>query len=119
MPVDERAYAPIGERFPRTPFPTNNNTARYNMGYKLIIPKRYFTNKESEELIREYYSTIDYYNSTPNEASNNSLRVGFRLGVIFNSMDKNEKEKILNFIEAIEEEYPDAFKLSDILKGGV
>lgn len=118
MPVDERPYPPIGERFPRTPFPTNNNTVRY-MGYKLIIPKRYFTNKESEELIREYYSTIDYYNSTPNEASNNSLRVGFRLGVIFNSMDKNEKEKILNFIEAIEEEYPDAFKLSDILKGGV
>lgn len=118
MPVDERPYPPIGERFPRTPFPTNNNTVRY-MGYKLIIPKRYFANKESEELIREYYSTIDYYNSTPNEASNNSLRVGFRLGVIFNSMDKNEKEKILNFIEAIEEEYPDAFKLSDILKGGV
>lgn len=120
MPVDERPYPhpPIGERFPRTPFPTNNNTVRY-MGSKLIIPKRYFTNKESEELIGEYYSTIDYYNSTPNEASNNSLRVGFRLGVIFNSMDKNEKEKILNFIEAIEEEYPDAFKLSDILKGGV
>lgn len=117
MAVDERPYPPIGERFPRTPFPTNNNV-RY-MGSKLIIPKRYFTNKESEELIREYYSTIDYYNSTPNEASNNSLRVGFRLGVIFNSMDKNEKEKILNFIEAIEEEYPDAFKLSDILKGGV
>ena len=118
MPVDERPYPPIGERFPRTPFPTNNNTVRY-MGYKLIIPKRYFANKESEELIREYYSTIDYYNSTPNESSNSSLRVGFRLGVIFNSMDKNEKEKILNFIEAIEEEYPDAFKLSDILKGGV
>lgn len=118
MPVDERPYPPIGERFPRTPFPTNSNTVRY-MGYKLIIPKRYFANKESEELIREYYSTIDYYNSAPNDASNNSLRVGFRLGVIFNSMDKNEKEKILNFIEAIEEEYPDAFKLSDILKGGV
>lgn len=117
MSVDERPYPPIGERFPRTPFPINN-TVKY-MGSKLIIPKRYFANKESEELIREYYSTIDYYNSTPNEASNNSLRVGFRLGVIFNSMDKNEKEKILNFIEAIEEEYPDAFKLSDILKGGV
>jgi hypothetical protein len=117
MPVDERPYAPIGERFPRTPFPANNNTRC--MGNKLIIPKRYFANKESEELIREYYSSIDYYNSSPNEASNNSLRVGFRLGVIFNSMDKNEKEKILNFIEAIEEEYPDAFKLSDILKGGV
>jgi len=125
MAVDERLYAPIGERFPRTPFPANNNTpfqANNNtrcMGNKLIIPKRYFANKESEELIREYYSSIDYYNSSPNEASNNSLRVGFRLGVIFNSMDKNEKEKILNFIEAIEEEYPEAFKLSDILKGGV
>lgn len=118
MAVDERPYAPIGERFHRTTvsFPTNNNPVRC-MGYKLIIPKRYFANKESEELIREYYSSIDYYNSTPNEASNSSLRVGFRLGVIFNSMDKNEKEKILNFIEAIEEEYPDAFKLSDILKG--
>jgi len=117
MPVDERPYAPIGERYHRTPFPTNNNTVRYNTECKLIIPKRYFANKESEELIREYYSSID--NSTPNESSNNSLRVGFRLGVIFNSMDKNEKEKILNFIEAIEEEYPEAFKLSDILKGGV
>ncbi len=119
MPFDERPYSPIGG-FPRTPFPTNNNSnsVRYT-GYKLIIPKRYFTNKESEELIKEYYSSVEYYNSTPNEASNNSLRVGFRLGVIFNSMDKNEKEKILNFIEAIEEEYPEAFKLSDILKGGV
>lgn len=116
MAVDERPYPPIGG-FPRTPFPTNNNTVRY--AYKLIIPKRYFNNKESEELIRDYFNSIDYYSSTPNEVSNTSLRVGFRLGLIFNSMDKNEKEKILNFIEAIEEEYPDAFKLSDILKGGV
>ena len=123
MPYDERPYAPIGAPFTTTPIPAKPSignpftpptvpVAKPCIVPSLIVPKRYFKTKDGETIVREYY------NSLVSPSENDGIKMGFRLGLMISKLDEEEKEKILDFIEAIEEEFPNSMKLSDILKGG-
>ena len=95
-------YTPYGGPSPAPDIPANPQYPA------LIIPKNYFRTKAGEDFVRLFFEMAVLNTTIPMDKA-------FKLGMEFVKLDEDEQQKILGFVEAIEEEYSNCSKLSEII----